>query len=89
MLGFCITASAQYDFTPIVGPTNVASGSPVTISLNDVANSTGVPSSSSGAYDSFSITVDWVAGGGNPWSSEADLTFTTAAGSVTVDYPAY
>ena len=58
MLGFCITASAQYDFSTIIGPTNVAEGTPVTISINDVANSVGVPASSSGAYDSFTVTVD-------------------------------
>ena len=87
MLGLCVTASAQYDFSTIVGPTNVAEGTPVTINLNDVANSVGVPASSSGAYDSFSITVDWSAGGGGPWSSEADITFTTSAGSVTIDPP--
>ena len=87
MLGFFLTASAQYDFSPIVGPTNVASGTPVTINLNDVANVAGVPASSSGSYNTFSITVEWVAGGGNPWSSEADLTVTTTAGSLTVDPP--
>jgi gliding motility-associated-like protein len=87
MLGFFLTASAQYDFNPIVGPTNVAAGSPVTINLNDAANSAGVPASSTGSYDSFSITVDWVVGSGNPWSSEADLTFTTTAGSITIDPP--
>ncbi|APY08350.1 hypothetical protein BWZ20_08585 [Winogradskyella sp. J14-2] len=87
MLGFCIVANAQYDFSPIAGPTNVAQGSPVTINLNDIANSAGIPASSSGAYDSFTLTVDWVAGGGGPWSSEADITITTTAGSVTVDPP--
>ena len=87
MLGFFLTASAQYNFNPIVGPTNVASGSPVTINLNDAANLASVPVSSTGSYDSFSITVDWVVGGGNPWSSEADLTFTTTAGSITIDPP--
>ena len=87
MLGFFLTASAQYDFAPIVGPTNVASGTPVTVNLNDAANTAGVPASPSGSYDSFSISVDWIAGGGNPWSSEADLTITTTAGSLTIDPP--
>ncbi|MBC3845871.1 fibronectin type III domain-containing protein [Winogradskyella echinorum] len=87
MLGFFLTASAQYDFAPIVGPTNVASGSPVTINLNDAANAAGVTASTTGSYDSFSITVDWVAGGGNPWSSEADITVTTTAGAVLIDPP--
>ncbi|EDP72709.1 hypothetical protein FBALC1_16447 [Flavobacteriales bacterium ALC-1] len=87
MLGFFLTASAQYNFAPIVGPTNVASGTPVTINLNDLANAAGVTASSTGSYDSFSITVDWVAGGGNPWSNEADVTVTTTAGSITIDPP--
>ncbi|NRD18734.1 gliding motility-associated C-terminal domain-containing protein [Winogradskyella eckloniae] len=87
MLGFIFTANAQYNFPPIVGPTNVAAGSPVTINLNDVANGVAVPASSTGSYDSFSVTVDWVAGGGNPWSSEADLTVTTSAGALNIDPP--
>ncbi|MDB9755617.1 gliding motility-associated C-terminal domain-containing protein [Winogradskyella sp.] len=87
MLAFVLTANAQYVFNPIVGPTNVAAGAPVTINLNDVANAAGVTASSTGSYDSFSITMDWTAGGGGPWSTEADLTFTTTAGSVTVDPP--
>lgn len=87
MLGFILTANAQYVFSPVTGPTNVAAGAPVTINLNDVANSAGVTASSTGSYDSFSVSVDWTAGGGGPWSSEADLTFTTTAGSVTVDPP--
>jgi len=87
MLGFFLTASAQYDFAPIVGPTNVVEGTPVTINLNDAANVAAVPASSTGSYDSFSITVDWVAGGGGPWSSEADLTVMTTAGSVLINPP--
>ena len=85
MLGFFLTANAQYNFPPIVGPTNVASGTPVTLNLNDVANVAAVPASSTGSYNSFSITVDWVAGAGNPFSSEADLTVTTTAGSILID----
>lgn len=87
MLGFFLTANAQYVFNPIAGPTNVAQGTPVTINLNDIANTEGVTASSTGSYDSFSITVDWTAGSGGPWSSEADLTVTTTAGSVTIDPP--
>lgn len=87
MLGFFLTAKAQYVFNPIVGPTNVAAAAPITINLNDAANSTGVVASSTGSYDSFSITADWVAGGGNPWSSEAEITLTTTAGSITIDPP--
>ena len=87
MLGFFLTANAQYVFSPITGPTNVPQAAPVTINLNDVANAVGVPASSTGSYNSFSVSADWVAGGGGPWSSEADLTFTTTAGSITIDPP--
>ena len=87
LLGFTLTASAQYDFPPIVGPTNVAEGSPVTINLNDAANTAAVPASSTGSYNSFLVTADWVAGGNNPYSAEADLTVTTTAGSILIDPP--
>ena len=87
MLGFFLTANAQYAFDPIVGPTNVAEGSPVTINLNDVANSAGVPASSSGSYDSFSITLDWSAGASLPYSDEADIIVNTTTGSVSIDPP--
>lgn len=87
MLGFFLTANAQYVFSPIAGPTNVAEGAPVTLSINDVANGVGVPASSTGSYNSFSVTVDWAEGGGGPWSTEADLTFTTTAGSIAIDPP--
>ena len=79
--------NAQFVFDPIVGPTNVAEGSPVTINLNNAANSANVSASSTGTYNSFSISVDWAAGPGIPWSTEADLTFTTSAGSTTIDPP--
>jgi len=87
MLGFFLTASAQYSFPTVVGPTNVAEGNPVTIELNDTANTTGVPASTSGTYNSFLITADWSAGDGFPYSSEADITLTTSAGNVTIDPP--
>ncbi|WP_299128527.1 GEVED domain-containing protein [uncultured Winogradskyella sp.] len=87
MLSFVFTAHAQYVFNPVAGPINVLAGAPPTVNLNDTANTAGAAASSTGSYNAFSITVDWVAGGGNPWSSEADLTFTTSAGSVTVDPP--
>jgi len=74
-----LSALAQYNFTPIAGPTNVAQGAPVTLNLNDVGNSTAVPA---GSYVDFSITVDWVESAGGPYSSEASLTVTTTAGSV-------
>jgi len=82
-----LAANAQYVFNPIAGPTNVPEGSPVTINLNDMANTAGVTASSTGTYNAFTITVEWSAGGGNPWSSEADLRFNTSAGSVLINPP--
>jgi hypothetical protein len=82
LLAFCWQSNAQHDFATIVGPTNVAEGSPVAIAINDVGNSQAVPS---GTYVDFTITADWAAGGGGPYSSEADATITTTAGSVTID----
>ncbi|WP_178986528.1 GEVED domain-containing protein [Winogradskyella helgolandensis] len=85
MLGFFLTASAQYDFPPIVGPINVVSGGNVSININDTANTAGVPASSSGSYSSFSVSADWVEGDGFPYSQEAQLTITTSAGDVFLD----
>ncbi len=81
LIGFFLAANAQYIFNPVVGPINVTQATGATINLNDVANSAGVTASSTGTYNSFSVTVDWVEGGGGPWSSEAQLTITTASGS--------
>ena len=86
-LSFALFSNAQYVFNSIAGPTNVAAGSPTTINLNDIANGVGVSASSTGSYSSFSITLDWAEGAGGPWSSEADITFTTTAGSVAIDPP--
>ena len=83
----CFVGNAQYVFNTIVGPSNVVAGSPVTINLNDIANTANVTSSSTGSYNSFSVSVGWEAGSGVPWSSEADLTFITQAGSVNIDPP--
>lgn len=77
-------AFAQYNFTPIVGPTNVVNGTDVTINLNDAVNSTGV---TAGTYLDFTVTADWTAGAGGPWSNEAELDFTSSAGSVTFTDP--
>ena len=73
--------NAQYVFSTIDGPINVAQASPVTYSLNDIGNSAGVTTPTSGSYISFRVSVDWSEGSGVPWSSEADLTFTTSLGS--------
>ncbi len=80
ILGLYFNANAQYVFSPIDGPVTVAAGTPETLNLNDVANGANVPASSTGSYGSFSVSVDWTAGGGGPWSSEADLTVNTSAG---------
>jgi hypothetical protein len=75
--------NAQHTFATIPGPVTVASDSgPTTLSINDVGNSAGVPA---GTYNLFTVTVDWGNPIGDPWSSEADLTITTSAGSVTID----
>jgi len=87
LLGAFFTSSAQYVFNPIAGPTNVPNGAPVTINLNDAANSASVPASSTGSYNAFTITADWAAGGAGPWSNEAGITFTTSAGSTTIATP--
>jgi hypothetical protein len=79
--------NAQYVFSTIDGPINVAQASPVTYSLNDVGNSAGVTTPTSGSYISFRVSVDWSEGSGVPWSSEADLTFTTSSGSVNINPP--
>ena len=79
---FALTWQSNAQFTfPNVGPSNVAQGTPVNISINDAANSANVPS---GTYTDFYITVDWT-DGFNAWSSEADLTVVTAAGSTLID----
>ncbi|WP_179333838.1 GEVED domain-containing protein [Winogradskyella costae] len=83
MLGFYLTASAQYDFPVTTGTTNVVNLAPVTINLNNAANVAGVPASSSGTYYSFLLTADWSEGSGVPYSEEAGLVITTAAGSIT------
>ena len=78
-----LSALAQYNFAPITGPTNVVNGASPTLNLNDAGNGTAV---TAGVYLDFSITVDWADDGtGTAWSSEADITVTTAAGSVLID----
>ncbi|MCB0399245.1 MAG: hypothetical protein KDD26_06390, partial [Winogradskyella sp.] len=84
LLAFCWQSNAQFTFSPIAGPTNVAAGAPVTLDLNDAANTAGV---TAGQYATFTITVDWVAGTGNPWSTEAEMQVTTSAGVADVDPP--
>jgi hypothetical protein len=83
LCGFSIITAQQFDF-PAQGATTVAQGSPVTLSINDMANTAGV---TAGVYDSFSVSADWIEVTGGPYSSEADLTMTTTAGSIVVDPP--
>ncbi|WCO01152.1 T9SS type A sorting domain-containing protein [Psychroserpens ponticola] len=83
MLAFCWQSQAQFTF-PTEGPLNVVSGTPEEIGLNTVGNTAGVTAAE---YDSFELTVTWTAGGGGPWSSEAEALITTSAGSVDVDGP--
>jgi hypothetical protein len=84
LVGGLMTANAQYSFPAVPGPVFVENGSPVTLNINDMANAAGVPS---GMYATFSVSVDWVQNAGGPYSSEADLTMTTSAGSVLIDPP--
>lgn len=72
---------SQFSFPIDAGPYAVASGTPVTVNVNDAGNTGGV---TAGLYDSFIITADWV-DTNNAWSSEADLTVITSAGSVLID----
>ncbi|WP_225036102.1 fibronectin type III domain-containing protein [Winogradskyella sp. SM1960] len=87
MLGFCISASAQYEFPVIQGPTSVVSGENIPININDIANTAGVPASSSGSYLSFTVSADWTEGDGFPFNNEAQLTVSTSAGDVFLEEP--
>ncbi|WP_274476462.1 fibronectin type III domain-containing protein, partial [Mangrovimonas aestuarii] len=80
---FSWQSQAQFTFPVIAGPTNVPGSTEITLNINDVANTAAV---TAGVYDSFLITVDWV-NVNNAYSSEADVTVTTAAGSVVIDPP--
>jgi len=83
LVGGLMTANAQYSFPAVAGPVNVPNGAPVTVNINDAANAAGVPA---GMYATFSVSVDWAEGGaGGPYSSEADLSMTTTAGTVLID----
>ena len=86
IFGCFLALNAQHVFDPVAGPINVPEGTPPTVNINDSGNAAGVPASSTGTYNSFSVSVDWV-NTNNAWSNEADLTITTAAGSITIDPP--
>lgn len=74
-----LTAFAQFTFPTEPGPVIVSDGTPVIVSLNDVANAAGV---TPGTYFTFSVTADWE-NLDNAWSSEARLSVVTAAGATT------
>lgn len=80
-LACSLFALAQFTFPIETGPILVAQGSPVTLDINDAANSAGVPVVD---YISFSVSADWVSSF-DAWASEADLTVNTSAGSVLID----
>ena len=84
MLAFCLQSNAQFTFPTDAGPYTVVGLVPTTVNYNDAGNSAGVPS---GTYGLFTVTVDWTEGAGGPWSSEADLTVTTANDVVVVNPP--
>jgi hypothetical protein len=75
------TLNAQHTFSTVPGPVNVAEGSPVTLNINDMVNSASVPA---GSYLSYTVTLDWAAGGGGPWSNEAEVRALTAAGATSL-----
>src|SRR5690625_43739 len=80
---FSMWSYGQYSFPAIPGPINVPGTTTINVPINDAANSAGVPAI---AYDSFTVSVDWV-NGYNAYSSEADLTVNTVGGSVKIDPP--
>ena len=73
------TVNAQFVFPPVAGPVIVSDGTPVIVSINDLANGESVPA---GTYDRISITADWDSVGFS-WSSEARLSVVTSAGATT------
>ncbi len=81
----CSALQAQtFTFPVDAGPYNVVAGTATQVCFNDAGNTAGVPA---GPYGSFIFTADWTAGGGDPYSSEAEITVTTAGGSSNVDPP--
>jgi hypothetical protein len=84
LLCFSGFLSAQHNFGTVAGPVLVAQATPVTININDAGNGAGVPASPTGTYTSFSVSVDWI-DNFDAWSSEADLSVITSAGTVLID----
>lgn len=78
--------SAQFTF-PTQGPVSVSQNAPVTLNLNDLSNSAGV---TSGLYDSFIVSVDWVSSGNtanDPWSNDTSLSVNTTSGGFPIAQP--
>ncbi len=84
---FTWQGNAQFTFPP-AGPVNVPGGvaGTQTVSINDAANSAGVPA---GTYPNFIITVSWsdTGFGDTAWSIEAGVDVVTAEGTVLVGPP--
>src|SRR5690606_16498207 len=74
--------NAQHTFAP-QGPVSVPGSTEITLNINDAANAASVPA---GIYTNFTVSVDWT-NVDNAYSSEADLTVSTAAGDVVIDPP--
>src|SRR5690554_3334750 len=78
MLFAGFSATAQFTFPAVAGPTDVPGGlTGVTLNINDATNSEGV---TVGVYESYIVTVDWE-NTDNAYSSEARIEITTASGS--------
>ena len=75
---------AQFTFPTVAGPTNVASGTPVTLNFNDATNTAGV---TAGLYGSATVTLDWSEVAGGSWSNEVVLQIETANGFAAVVGP--
>jgi len=71
------SAVADFTFPTVAGPINVDDTGLVSLNFNDALNSAGVTADT---YFDYELTVDWTAGGGNPWSNEAAVSASTAAG---------
>lgn len=71
---------AQFTFPTDAGPYLVSNPTITSINFNDAGNTAGV---TSGTYGSVTITASW-ANNSDSWSSEAELSVTTSAGSTTL-----
>lgn len=79
-----LSVIGQHNFPNVVGPINVPQSAAANLNINDNANSDGVPCTD---YNFITINVDWVAGNGGPWSSEAGILVNYAGGSTLIGAP--